>query len=260
MRGRLLLLVLVLALGCERERITALPPSPSTSAPSSVAAKVVGPPCAAPRIVVPAVVEEACWPDVCDSNVVFAIENCTDVPIRLHTLFVKRDRDDVVRLDFDPEPTIAARATRPLTYPSDGSKRWLPLGKYELIAGVMREGDDAAAEQVLEASFVRVDPGLEKEKLECLARGDDWGPVGMAGTLRCAAVMKDEGKPCSDESECGGYCFFEREVVVSATEKKVFGRCSRTRERFGCHRIIGKTSGGKGLIAIHSRVPSLCVD
>jgi hypothetical protein len=253
-----LLIVLSLA-GCDGERIVALPPSPPAS--SSVVEKAdPGPPCAAPRIVVTDPVKIECWPEqICKSTIAYAIDNCTDRPIRLNTLVVTAGKSEsVTTITFDTPQIIAARARRSVAFPHDGAPRWLELGKYEIVAAITGAGDDAGGTQVLETSFVVVDAALEKAKLECLARGDDWGSVGMFGTLRCAKVMKDEGKVCSDESDCGGYCFFERAVAVSPTEKKVFGRCTRTRERFGCHAIIGKTSGG--LIPIGNRFPKMCVD
>jgi hypothetical protein len=260
----------VLLGGCrrERERITALPAAPSTSASASVGAigaKAVDRPCTAPgvapRIVVADPIEIHCWPEQqCKSQFSYAIENCTDQPIQLENLFFKGGHhSELVATDLDPPQTIAPRTVHTIDYPFDGSSHFIEPGDYGLVAGIRPVSSDAGV-QVLEASFSIVDPAREEARLECLARGDDWGTVGLFGTLRCATVMKDEGKVCHDEADCGGYCIFEREVAISKTEKQVFGRCSRTHERFGCHAMIPKTPGGKGIISIHLKFPRVCVD
>jgi hypothetical protein len=268
MRRALLLFALLTGCGRRHDPITALPPVASTSASaspsasSSVTPVVVGPPCATPRIVVADTIEIRCWPDQhCKSRFSYAIENCTEAPVRLDSVVFKGGNiSELVSTDFDPPKIIAARTRLAIDFPYDGTTQYIEPGDYGLVAAVGPVGDDAGPARAIEASFAIVDPGREKAKSECLARGDDWGAVGMFGTLRCAAVMKDEGKVCHDERECGGYCILEREVVVSTTEKQVTGRCTRTRERFGCNSIIGKTKDGKGLIPIHSKIPRMCVD
>jgi len=235
-------------------------PKPVPAASTSASTVVAKPPCASPKLVVEPRLEVKCWPKApCWEHFEYAIDNCTDSPVALKVLLVKTKEDkheDVVRLEFDPTVVVAPRTQKTFAYPPGPEhKRALVLGEHTLIAQVVR-GESAL---MLEASFLVVDPELEKAKADCIERGDDWGSHGgFFAQVGCEPVMKDAGKDCHDERDCQGYCFLEKEEPISATEKRVFGKCTRLRLRFGCHTAIGKTNNG--VMPLDRKFPHLCID
>lgn len=197
-----------------------------------------------------------CWPEEpCRSkSVEFAIDNCTGTPIVVRKVLVRsgvKGTEGEVQ-EFEPPLVVGAGDHQVLTYPPQGQKHALELGAHVLIAQL----DHASIEA---RTFTVVDPSLEEARVECLARGDDWGyHGGMFTVLGCEAVMPDEGRPCSDARDCKGLCIQKGEVGVPRDLKRVFGVCSRFEGQFGCYTAIGHTA--QGLMPANRRFRHLCVD
>jgi hypothetical protein len=76
---------------------------------------------------------------------------------------------------------------------------------------------------------------------------------------RCEPVMPDEGKPCSDERDCQGFCELDNTQRVSPAKIRVLGHCTRTRSTFGCHWFVRETDNGL-LPANAHYADRMCVD
>lgn len=74
---------------------------------------------------------------------------------------------------------------------------------------------------------------------QCKGLGGKWGPVGMAGSLRCNLLTKDGGNSCVDGSQCeAGLCFAKGQGAT-------IGECPAWKLNFGCMTLIenGKLVG-----------------
>jgi hypothetical protein len=131
-------------------------------------------------------------------------------------------------------------------------------GKGLVRMAFLPPGEPEAAPRVLGLALEIRDSKREALIAECTGRGDFWGPRGMAGSEQCWKVMQDDGKPCGDRRDCEGDCVLDSEVVVSATEKRVSGHCSRFKGELGCATRIGQTQGG--LMPRNRSFPRMCAD
>ena len=194
---------------------------------------------------------EDCWPDRCVSVPIW-IDNCGREPLFLVT--AKSERIGY-ELEIDPRWRIAPGTRTRFDFPPAGGG--IDPGAYTLTVGVGASED--APRTSLEARVTVVDAALERAKAECAASGGDWGAHGgFVREVGCEPIMRDAGRACSDEGDCQGQCVLEREQVISPTEKRVFGRCSRFRAVFGCHATIGATRAGR--VPRRAHFARVCVD
>jgi hypothetical protein len=224
------------------------------------------PTCDKPVLVVAPRIDVKCWPQQpCKASYEFAIDNCTDNPISVFWLLDsaspetngnKKTSTDPIELD--PMPVVTAHTRRTFRWPPAGVRE-LALGQRVLRVAIHLGATDAGGLYLLDAPLELFDSAMDKAQADCVASGDDWGVHGgFAAELGCAKVMKDAGKECHDERDCEGFCFLEKSVKVSKTEKLVSGHCTRFKSRIGCHTVIGKTNNG--LIPLNSNFVNQCVD
>lgn len=194
-----------------------------------------------------------CWPEEpCRSkSVEFAIDNCSATSVGVRRLLVAQGSQTHMT-EFDPPLVVGAGDRHVFTYPPEGHKLLLERGRHLLVAAL----DHSSIE---ERTFTIVDPGLEEARVECLARGDDWGHHGgMFSVLGCEAVMPDESRACGDARDCKGVCIQRGAVGVPRDMKRVFGVCSRFKVQFGCFTAIGHTA--QGLMPANRSFGFRCVD
>ena len=84
---------------------------------------------------------------------------------------------------------------------------------------------------------------------ECLAKGGEYIKQGRLQMHRCVMQFSDEGKACSDSSDCQGSCL-SSELDIEPGKSNQVGTCAANDSPFGCRQIIegGITKG------------TLCVD
>lgn len=205
-------------------------------------------------------VDLRCFPD-CASDVPLGkvqVVNCTKEPFEL----------DGIALS-DESPIGVTVVSQTLGGPIEAKTRSIPIelagrrpGRAVLVLrlhSVQRtENGDPRASFGLSLVVQASDSKLELAQSECEARGDFFGARGMLGTLQCWKVMPDADRPCSDGRDCQGTCLLDSEVVVSSTQKRVQGHCSRFATHFGCAVRVGHTQSG--LLPRNVSFPRICVD
>ncbi|WP_156829796.1 hypothetical protein [Methylovulum miyakonense] len=81
---------------------------------------------------------------------------------------------------------------------------------------------------------------FEKERIQCLAEGGKWLPMGMLKFSGCLHTSRDGGKPCKSSSECEFGCLAARHST-SKTDNAL-GQCAKTDSKFGCKAYVEEGS------------------
>ncbi|MFC6203903.1 hypothetical protein ACFPZK_04155 [Psychrobacter urativorans] len=79
---------------------------------------------------------------------------------------------------------------------------------------------------------------------ECLAKGGEYLKQGRLQMHRCVMQFSDEGKSCSDSSDCQGSCLSSKLDSEPGKPNQV-GTCAANDSPFGCRQLIegGITKG-----------------
>jgi len=183
---------------------------------------------------------------MCTAMATARVVNCTARAIHLRTIVVVDGDEQQLTVTFDGTPVPPGDAW------SHGLLAYHPGSFQARLTTVERAGASAAAKL---ASFTVTNLRLDEAKAACVACNGAWGPLGMAGNLRCNCRTHDGGRECRDGDQCEGTCLVERTEILQRGHPPICD-ASGCSARFGTGRLVGRCSEWRYLFGCHARIPS----
>ncbi|WP_370237620.1 MULTISPECIES: hypothetical protein [Henriciella] len=87
----------------------------------------------------------------------------------------------------------------------------------------------------------------EMEIAACEAVGGEVQKAGLLGAEHCIQSLPDDGKVCTDSSDCVGRCMVSGESVEVGAE--TVGQCAATDNPFGCFQLV-KDGVADGMLCV----------
>lgn len=161
--------------------------------------------------------------------------------MEVEILSVKNEKDgNVLELkNNDGEVFVSVISIPNLGPDSDFDFTELKIGNRLLVSGELWEMDGVKRLTVRDVETIAGDGEASKQQA-CESRGGKYEIGGKAQVQFCNEKSKDEGKNCSDSSECDGLCLDAGSGV---------GKCSEYQTNFGCIDVV---EGGKAV--------TICID